>query len=138
MIAWVNNSAMTLTDKIKRPVHLQFFAEKNLRLIPTKTIALILDIFRRENSVEGDVKNEAVLRLKKAEGQLRGIQKMFENGRCHGDVGIQLSAAEKAVHRIHLMLLKGHSGGHMSDLILTRKSIKRIDELVDSLFGLVK
>jgi len=58
--------------------------------------------------IEETVKSEAVLRLKRIEGQIRGIQKMIEHDRSHNDIVIQLSAAEKAINSVSLILLKGY------------------------------
>ena len=58
--------------------------------------------------IEETVKSEAVLRLKRSEGQIRGIQKMIEHDRSHNDIVIQLSAAEKAIYSVSRILLKGN------------------------------
>jgi Cu+-exporting ATPase len=58
--------------------------------------------------IEETVKSEAVLRLKRIEGQIRGIQKMIEHDRSHNDIVIQLSAAEKAINSVSLIPLKGY------------------------------
>lgn len=44
-------------------------------------------------------------RVARAEGQLRGIQKMLDEGRDCRDVVTQLSAAERAIHRARLRVL---------------------------------
>ncbi len=88
--------------------------------------------------IEKDTKSEAVLRLKKIEGQVRGIQKMIESDRHHYDITIQLSSAEKAINRVKHMLLKGQIESRVSELALRGNNKDKIDELVNTLFGLVK
>jgi DNA-binding FrmR family transcriptional regulator len=47
-------------------------------------------------------------RLKRVEGQLRGIQRMIiENKPCH-NILIQLSAARKAMHQVCIEILKNY------------------------------
>jgi DNA-binding FrmR family transcriptional regulator len=49
-----------------------------------------------------------IARLKKVEGQIRGIQKMLEDGRYCIDVVTQLRAAEVALHRAAEVILRSH------------------------------
>ena len=51
---------------------------------------------------------ETLARLKKVEGQVRGIQKMIQNRRYCIDVVMQLAAAESALHRVSEIVLKNH------------------------------
>jgi DNA-binding FrmR family transcriptional regulator len=58
---------------------------------------------------EEPVSKETLLqRLKKAEGQVRGIQKMVENGRECEDVITQLAAVRSAIEGIAGLLLKNY------------------------------
>lgn len=66
------------------------------------------------------------------------IQEMIERDRLHNDIVIQLSAAEKAINRVNLVLLKGHIEMRISDLIRKGNSKDKIDELVNTLFGPVQ
>jgi len=66
------------------------------------------------------------------------IQEMIERDRFHNDIVIQLFAAEQAINRVSLMLLKGHIEMRISDMIMRGNSKDKIDELVNTLFGLVK
>ena len=58
--------------------------------------------------IEQNTKEETLTRLKKVEGQVRGIQKMLEDRRYCIDVVMQLAAAESALHRISEIILKNH------------------------------
>jgi DNA-binding FrmR family transcriptional regulator len=59
--------------------------------------------------VEEPVSKEILLqRLKKAEGQIRGIQKMIESGRQCEDVVTQLAAVRSAIEGIAALLLKNY------------------------------
>ncbi|KPL19392.1 MAG: transcriptional regulator [candidate division Zixibacteria bacterium SM23_81] len=58
--------------------------------------------------MEQDTKKETLTRLKKVEGQVRGIQKMIEERRYCIDVVMQLAAAESALHSVAEIILKNH------------------------------
>lgn len=58
--------------------------------------------------IEQNTKEETLARLKKAEGQVRGIQKMIEERRYCIDVVMQLAAAESALHSVAEIILKNH------------------------------
>ncbi|MGO1320969.1 MAG: metal-sensitive transcriptional regulator [Galactobacter sp.] len=54
---------------------------------------------------------EAILkRLRRIQGQLRGIEKMVENDTYCIDVLTQVSAVNAAMHKVSLALLEGHVG----------------------------
>jgi DNA-binding FrmR family transcriptional regulator len=58
---------------------------------------------------EESVSRETLLkRLKKAEGQIRGIQKMIENGRECEDIITQLAAVRSAIEGIAGLMLKNY------------------------------
>jgi DNA-binding FrmR family transcriptional regulator len=59
--------------------------------------------------VEEPVSRETLLkRLKRAEGQLRGIQKMIDNGRQCEDIITQLAAVRSAIEGIAGLVLKNY------------------------------
>ena len=58
--------------------------------------------------IEQNITEEILARLKKVEGQVRGIQKMIEDRRYCIDVVMQLAAAESALHSVAEIILKSH------------------------------
>ena len=58
--------------------------------------------------IEQNTKEETLSRLKKVEGQIRGIQKMIEERRYCIDIVMQLTAAEAALHSVAQIILKNH------------------------------
>ncbi|MDF2731975.1 MAG: hypothetical protein K0S92_605 [Desertimonas sp.] len=52
-----------------------------------------------------DVTKDALNRLSRAEGQLRGVQRMLEEGADCKDVVTQISAVQSALHRAGLRLM---------------------------------
>lgn len=58
--------------------------------------------------VESDQKADLIKRLRRAEGQVRGIERMVENDEYCIDIITQVSAATKALERVALALLDDH------------------------------
>lgn len=52
-----------------------------------------------------EVSDEVLNRLKRAEGQVRGVQRLLDEGADCKDVITQLSAAQAALHRSGLRLM---------------------------------
>jgi DNA-binding FrmR family transcriptional regulator len=63
-------------------------------------------------------------RLKRIEGQIRGIQRMLDEGKSCSDVLDQISAARTALHNTGVLILAGHA----SDCLLRGED--RIEELI--------
>lgn len=52
-----------------------------------------------------DTKNDVIRRLKRIEGQIRGLQRMMDEDQDCGDVILQLCAARKALDKVGFMML---------------------------------
>jgi DNA-binding FrmR family transcriptional regulator len=76
-------------------------------------------------------------RLKKAEGQIRGIEKMIENDSYCPDILIQVSAVTSALNSFNKELLACHIRSCVSEDIREGKD-DAIDELVAVLQKLMK
>jgi DNA-binding FrmR family transcriptional regulator len=55
--------------------------------------------------LEGNASDDVARRLRRVEGQLRGITKMLEEGRDCADIVTQLAAASRALDRAGFRLL---------------------------------
>ncbi|MCA0983433.1 metal-sensing transcriptional repressor [Halobacillus yeomjeoni] len=78
-----------------------------------------------------DEEKQAVLnRLKRIEGQVRGIQKMVEEDRYCVDVLIQISAINKALTKVGHNLMERHTHHCVSDAIKKGNGDEAIDELM--------
>ena len=58
--------------------------------------------------IDQKTEQDVIARLKKIEGQIRGVQKMIEDGRYCVDVVMQITAAESALHGAAEIVLKNH------------------------------
>lgn len=72
-------------------------------------------------------------RMKKIEGQARGIQRMIEENRYCIDIVQQLTALCAAADEISLLILQGHIEGCVVDAIREQKGEEFIKELMDTL-----
>ncbi len=74
---------------------------------------------------------EALLRrLKRIEGQVRGVQKMVEEGRYCLDILTQLQAITAASEKVGQQLLEGHMRGCIADAIKEERGDEAITELM--------
>lgn len=72
-----------------------------------------------------DAKEDLLRRLKKVEGQVKGIQRMVENDKYCVDVLVQVAAVRAAVNKVGTMIFEYHSRGCLKK----RVGMKRIKTL---------
>ncbi|QXX75753.1 metal-sensitive transcriptional regulator [Methylovirgula sp. HY1] len=63
---------------------------------------------RKAVAVDKDIKAGNILRLRRIEGQIRGIQKMVEEDRYCADILGQISAAQEALRAVGRELIRNH------------------------------
>lgn len=83
-------------------------------------------------------KQDVVSRLKKIEGQVRGIQKMVDEGRYCVDILTQLAAVRAAVNKVGIMVLEGHTKGCVADAINSENQDEKLEELMKVLSKFLK
>jgi DNA-binding FrmR family transcriptional regulator len=81
---------------------------------------------RTEEEIESIIK-----RLKRIEGQVRGVQKMVEDNRYCIDVLVQISAIQAALNKVGLNLLERHVNHCVSKAIREGNGEESIRELMD-------
>ncbi|WP_209122283.1 metal-sensitive transcriptional regulator [Alkalihalobacillus sp. BA299] len=69
-------------------------------------------------------------RLKRIEGQVRGIQKMIDEDRYCVDVLVQLSAVNAALKKVGYTLLEQHTKGCVANAIKSGEEEAALDELM--------
>jgi CsoR family transcriptional regulator, copper-sensing transcriptional repressor len=83
----------------------------------------------RAQNLERDLAN----RLKRAEGQLRGLGKMVAEGTYCIDVLQQIAAVRRALDKIALLLLHDHMETCVADALAERGSRAKIAELIGAI-----
>ncbi|MCG3083335.1 metal-sensing transcriptional repressor [Anoxybacillus sp. LAT_35] len=81
---------------------------------------------RTEQEIESIMK-----RLKRIEGQVRGVQKMVEDNRYCIDILVQISAITAALNKVGLNLLERHVSHCVSKAIREGSGEESIRELMD-------
>jgi CsoR family transcriptional regulator, copper-sensing transcriptional repressor len=77
-------------------------------------------------------------RLRRIEGQIRGIQKMIESDRYCIDVLTQLNAVRAALGGVSLQLLADHTETCVSEAIKSGKGAPKVRELNEAVERLVR
>lgn len=86
--------------------------------------------------IDETTKNEAEVRLKKVEGQVRGISKMVTDEKYCIDIIHQISAAEKALDKVAKIIMKRHIESCVQEAIRSGDSDQKVDELIKTVFKL--
>ena len=80
-----------------------------------------------------DVKPELVRRLKRIEGQTRGVQKMVEEGRGCAEILHQLTAINEAVRSVSLLLAEKYAMECLQASTKRGKSREAVTAMIDAI-----
>lgn len=89
------------------------------------------DSERHAVAVDHDAKARNVKRLRRIEGQVRGLQKMVEEDRYCADIMTQISSVHEALRAVGRELMRNHLKHCASSAI--RSGPKKADEMYDEL-----
>ena len=77
-------------------------------------------------------KDDLIKRLKRIEGQVKGIQKMIDDERYCIDILVQISAVKAAIDKVGKIILENHIKGCVAESI-KNESQDESDELIEEL-----
>ena len=80
------------------------------------------------------VKAESVERLKKIEGQVRGVARMVENEKYCIDIINQIAAAKNALDGVARIIMKKHVESCITQAILEGRAEDKIEELIAAVY----
>lgn len=83
---------------------------------------------------EAEAKDGLLLRLRRVEGQVRGVQKMVEEERYCPDVLTQMSAIHESLRAVERILMKNHLQHCTTEALRSgdpRKAQRTYDELTE-------
>jgi DNA-binding FrmR family transcriptional regulator len=80
------------------------------------------------------VQAESVERLKKIEGQVRGVAKMVENEKYCIDIINQIAAAKNALDGVARIIMKQHVKSCVTQAIMEGKAEDKIEELITAVY----
>jgi CsoR family transcriptional regulator, copper-sensing transcriptional repressor len=89
---------------------------------------------RKAAHVDKELKAAALRRLKRIEGQVRGLQKMVEEERYCGDILVQIASVQEALRGVSRGLMRNHLRHCATDAIGSgdpQRAESMYDELVD-------
>jgi DNA-binding FrmR family transcriptional regulator len=70
-------------------------------------------------AVEPELQHKALARLRRIEGQVRGIHKMVDEGRYCADILIQISSVQEALRGVGKLLMRNHLEHCVTDALRT-------------------
>ena len=91
---------------------------------------------RRAVAVDDQVKSRTVARLRRIEGQVRGLQKMVEDDRYCADIMTQISSVNEALRSVGKELMKNHLKHCAAKAIRSsdEEATAMYDEIVDLMY----
>jgi CsoR family transcriptional regulator, copper-sensing transcriptional repressor len=91
---------------------------------------------RRAIGVDADIKDRNLKRLRRIEGQVRGLQKMIEEDRYCADILTQISSVHEALRSVGRELMRNHLKHCASSAIRSSdaEAHAMYDELVDMMY----
>ncbi len=94
------------------------------------------DAGRKAVAVDGDIKDRNLKRLRRIEGQVRGLQKMVEEDRYCADVMTQISSVQEALRSVSRELMRNHLKHCAAGAIKSgpAEAEQMYDELVDLMY----
>ena len=93
-------------------------------------------VTKKAVAVDSDVRARNLRRLKRIEGQVRGLQKMVEDDRYCADIMTQISSVHEALRAVGRELMKNHLKHCASNAIRSNETdaAAMYDEIVDLMY----
>lgn len=91
--------------------------------------------------VDEAFKQDLLLRLRRIEGQVRGVQKMVEEERYCPDVLMQMSSVHESLRSVERILMKNHLQHFATEALRSgdeKKAQRTYDELTDLFYKHVR
>jgi DNA-binding FrmR family transcriptional regulator len=87
-------------------------------------------------AVDSDIKDRNLKRLRRIEGQVRGIQRMVESDRYCADIMMQISSVQEALRGVGRELMRNHLKHCASTAIRSSDDEATVmyDELIDLMY----
>jgi CsoR family transcriptional regulator, copper-sensing transcriptional repressor len=91
---------------------------------------------RKAVKVDPEIKDSNVKRLRRIEGQVRGLQKMVEEDRYCADIMIQISAVQEALRTVGRALMRNHLK-HCATKAISQGTPTESEAMYDELLDLI-
>jgi DNA-binding FrmR family transcriptional regulator len=93
-------------------------------------------VSRKAVGVDSDIKDSNLKRLRRIEGQIRGLQKMVEEERYCADIVIQISSVQEALRGVGKALLRNHLH-HCASQAIRDGNKEQASEMYEELLDLI-
>ncbi|HHT62627.1 MAG: metal-sensitive transcriptional regulator [Bacillota bacterium] len=84
------------------------------------------------------IKEDVIQRLKKIEGQVKGIQRMVETEKYCVDVLIQIAAVRAAINKVGILIFENHTRECLKKAREEKQEERMIDELINLMIKFTK
>ena len=91
---------------------------------------------RKAIGVDPETKSANLKRLRRIEGQIRGLQKMVEEDRYCADIVIQISSVQEALRGVGRLLMRNHLQ-HCATQAIRKGTREEAEAMYDELLELV-
>jgi DNA-binding FrmR family transcriptional regulator len=95
-----------------------------------------VDKGRKALEVDPEIKDSNLKRLRRIEGQVRGLQKMVEEDRYCADIIVQVSSVQEALRGVARSLMRNHLR-HCASQAIGKGSPEQAHAMYDELLDLV-
>jgi CsoR family transcriptional regulator, copper-sensing transcriptional repressor len=83
-------------------------------------------------------KSDIIKRLRRVEGQIKGIQRMIENEQQCNDILIQIAAVRAAINKVGGLILENYSKKCITTAAQNNFEDEKIDDLIDTILKFIK
>ncbi len=91
---------------------------------------------RKAVAVDPEIKSSNLKRLRRIEGQVRGLQKMVEEDRYCADIIVQVSSVQEALRAVGRALMRNHLR-HCAAQAIGKGSPEEAEAMYDELLALI-
>ena len=88
--------------------------------------------------INEEAKDKSIKRLKRIEGQVKGLMKMIDEEQYCIDLVNQVNAIRRALEQVALIIMRRHVESCVAESIKKDKGKQKIDELIRSIDRFIK
>lgn len=85
------------------------------------------------DNIKSETKEDILKRLRRIEGQVKGIQKMIEEDKYCADILTQVAAVRAAINRVGSLVLEKHSMTCIENVVSSEDKEKALAELANTM-----
>lgn len=84
------------------------------------------------------IKSDILKRLRRIEGQVKGIQRMVEEEKVCSDILIQIAAVRAAINKVGGLIVQNHSKTCIKKAVSKENGEETIEEMIDIILKFIK